>query len=536
MGQNSGRTVHLLPALASGLALAAIAPAQPVEVVNLHGGVDLEVVDGQWLRFWRSPGLPEASEGIVVSRSPARLLVEVLPPQDESPDIKVKIPLGMAFSVRTEEGGIDVRGMVRRAVLQSVRGSLSVSVPLAVTHLDVEVSDRPRSLELPAGRRMPFRSKMIHPRLQVWRLTHAVRSRDLAFGSLTAQGHAPPSLTIRDWKIPQDWPLKPHVLAGEAVERLLARAERRRTGAHPPPVRPQVGEQDRDAPAAAPDAPLFRSDVRLVSMSVAVSDSSGRPMVGLQREAFVVKEDGEGQDIRVADPAESPFNLAILLDLSGSTAVDLAHMRAATLKLIRMARPTDRVALYAMSGSMFHRMTPLTSDRELLIERCARLPYPSGGSPLWDTIALAYDDELAQREGERNALIVISDGIDNRISGQSVPSDLRGQRLINASSEMDARIYPVFLLSGERFGRNWSARARTRLEALARRTGGKLFTAASVSDVEPVLPALAREMRSVYEIAYYPSNQAFDGGWRNVRIEVAIPGARVRARPGYFAD
>ncbi len=84
---------------------------------------------------------------------------------------------------------------------------------------------------------------------------------------------------------------------------------------------------------------LFSSEVRMVNMSVAVSDSMGRPLIGLGRDDFLVEEQGVRQDIRVADPEESPFNLAVLLDLSGSTAVDLDHMRRATTRLIEMARP-----------------------------------------------------------------------------------------------------------------------------------------------------------------------------------------------------
>ena len=274
----------------------------------------------------------------------------------------------------------------------------------------------------------------------------------------------------------------------------------------------------------------------MVSMTVAVSDAGGRPMIGLSHEDFVVEEDGERQDIQVVDPEDSPFNLAILLDLSGSTSVDLEHMRGATLRLVELAGANDRVALYAMAGSMFHRLVPLTSDRDLLVRRLMRLPQPIGGSPIWDVVMIAFEDQLAERAGERNALVVISDGIDNRISGQSVPSRLSAAKLIRAAGEMDTRIYPVFLLSGERFGRNWSGTARKRLEALTKATGGRLFTARSVADVEPVLPELAKELRSVYEIAYYPANQQFDGSWRRVSIKVGSRGARVRARPGYFAD
>ena len=189
-----------------------------------------------------------------------------------------------------------------------------------------------------------------------------------------------------------------------------------------------------------------------------------------------------------------------------------------------------------MAGGMFHRLVALTINHELVRIRSNRLPYPSGGSPLWDAIMLSYDEELDKHSGERNALIVISDGIDNRISEQALPSVLRASRLIQAAGEMDVRIYPIFLLSGERFGRNWSGKAYKQLNSLAKKTGGRVFSARSVADIEPVLPLLAQEMRSVYGIAYYPSNQVFNGDWRKVKIRVNQTGTQVRARPGYLRN
>ena len=524
-----------MPLLLSALVLVAGAvQAQPLEIVNEHGGVAVEVVQESSLRVWRSASEGRTREGISVSRSPARVLVEALPPEDGNPvDIEVRLPLGFGVRVTTEDGPIRLAGMVRRAWLQSARGSVELDVPLDVTSLNIETINRPPELDLPLGRKLPFVGQTLHPRLRIWTLSNSLRTRDLAYGSIHGQLHAPAAISVRDWKIPRDWPLKPHILSTEAVERLLAQAARRRAGGSVPERAVQSIVR---VPEASGGDALFTSEVRMVSMSVAVADSGGRPMTGLAKSEFVVEEDGKRQEIRVVDPEESPFNLAILLDLSGSTAVDLDHMRQAALRLIGMARPKDRVALYVMAGSLFHRLASLTSDRELLADRCERLPYPIGGSPIWDTIALAYDDELSEHEGERNAIVVISDGIDNRISGQSVPSMLKAGRLTQAAGEMDARIYPIFLLSGERFGRNWSSKARTRMEALAQKTGGRLFTARSITDIEPVLPALAREMRSVYGIAYYPANQEFDGSWRRVRVKVDVPGAQIRARPGYFAD
>lgn len=518
------------------LAVSLSASAQPIEIVNRHGAVGVEVVADNLLQATRLGASPGTTEGLAISRSPARLLIEALPPENQSPDIELRIPLGVSFSVTTEDGDISLTGMVRSATVQSLRGSLAIDAPLEVTTLNLESTERPRSIALPDRLKASFVPVSIHPRLRVWRLSRSLRPRDLRYGSISGQLYSPAKVMVRDWEIPRNWPLKPHTLSRNAVGRLLEQAERRREhGTLPPAPPPSDAGPERDWSGPAGTV-VFKSEVRMVNMSVAVSDSGGRPMTGLQKENFLVEEDGALQDVRVVDPEESPFNMAILLDLSGSTAIDLEHMRQATLKLIQMAGPRDRVSLYAMSGSMFYRLASLTADHEALVERCKSLPYPSGGSPLWDTIVLVYDDELAERDGERNALIVISDGIDNRISGQSVPSTLRATRLIDAASEMDARIYPIFLLSGERFGRNWSPKARGRMESLARKTGGRLFTARSVADIEPVLPELAREMRSVYDIAYYPDNQEFDGGWRRVRIKVNLPGAQVRARPGYFAE
>jgi len=518
------------------LLLVPAAASQPLEIVNLHGDIHVEVVIGNRLQMWRSGSQSRDSQGIAVSRSPARLLVEALPPENESPHIEVRVPLALPFRVTTDDGDISIVGMVRRADVQSARGSLSLSVPLDVTILNLESSRRPEAVDTPPERALPLLSYQIGRNLRSWRLAKRGRSQGLSYGVVDAQLHAPPVLRVRDWEIPQDWPLRPHTESRDVVARLLAQSERRQRArpAAPPDRRPVPSSDARSDSGGAES--VFRSEVRMVNMSVAVSDSGGRPMLGLAKNNFVVEERGQRQDIRVADPEESPFNLAVLLDLSGSTASDLEHMRQATRRLIALARPHDRVALYAMTEGMFHRLTPLTSDREVLVERLRKLPYPIGGSPLWDTILLAYDNELSALSGERNALVVISDGIDNRISGHDSPSVLSASRLIQTAGEMDARIYPIFLLSGERFGRNWSNRARKRMESLAQKTGGRLFTARSVADIEPVLPHLAREMRSVYEIAYYPADQEFDGSWRRVTIKVDAPGAKVRARPGYFAE
>ncbi len=510
--------------------------AQGVEIINEFGAVTVHVTEDRQVRATRPGAAPGAGKFVNITRSQQSVRMEAVEAEDGSSNIEVSLPLGVPFTVRTVSGSIEVVGMVRRATLYSQTGSLTVEVPLDTTALSFEMLKVPATVRTPPGRRMPVGTTRYGRSIALRALSHAPPSGDLAYGIVNAELQAPRSLTVRDWPLPRSWPLKPHMESERAVERLLRRAERR-DGSVPPTRDPLASAPaGPDLPVVANATPVFSADVRMVSMSVAVSDNQGRPMTGLGKSDFEVREDGVLQDIRVVDPEESPFNLAILLDLSGSTSQDLDDMREAALRLIDIARPSDRVALYAMAGGMFHRLAALTADREVLSKRLASLPYPSGGSPLWDTIVLAYDDELSEHEGERNALIVISDGIDNRISGHNMPSTLRAKRLTQVVEEMDVRIYPIFLLSGLRFGRGWSRNARNRLDAIARTSGGRLFDAESVQDVEPVLPSLAQELRSVYGIAYYPKDQEFDGTWRRVRVKVAKRDVDVRSRPGYFAD
>jgi VWFA-related protein len=74
------------------------------------------------------------------------------------------------------------------------------------------------------------------------------------------------------------------------------------------------------------------------------------------------------------------------------------------------------------------------------------------------------------------------------------------------------------------------------MEELAAATGGRLFPARSLQQLEPVYAQVESELRAVYTLAYYPQEQKLDGAWHSVVIKVQRPGARVRSRDGYVAE
>jgi VWFA-related protein len=409
-----------------------------------------------------------------------------------------------------------------------------LNVPWRATRLRLDSDEKPREVTTPRGLKFSTGMVELDPHRKVWRIRDDLDARSPVYGDLRIRARAAAKVTLEDFEIPANWPLKMPWQAPAVLEDILRGAPaagRSAKAEAPPPPDPVNAEK---LPIEEGTA-LFRSDVRMVNLTVTVTDLSGRPVTGLQPEDFRVVENGKEQKVTFAGSDDVPFNLGILLDLSGSTRPDREAMRAVAQRFVSLLGPRDTVALYALAGGMFHVVTELTADRERLIQTIQRLPAVSGASPLYDTMVLAYAEELRQHAGERNGLIVISDGIDNQLSRQEAPSQVNFRKLVKAAGEIDALIYPIFLLSGERFGRGWSQKARKRMEQLADASGGRLFPAASISDLEPVLPELAQELRSVYSVAYYPGNQEFDGAWRNVTVEVARSGLVVRARPGYFA-
>ena len=73
------------------------------------------------------------------------------------------------------------------------------------------------------------------------------------------------------------------------------------------------------------------------------------------------------------------------------------------------------------------------------------------------------------------------------------------------------------------------------MEKLAKVSGGRLFPALSIQDLDPVFSLIEQELRSVYNLSYYPKNQTFNNAWRKVDVNIRKQGVSIRTRNGYFA-
>ena len=509
---------------------------------NPSGGVTVRVSATTAVRIRKYSQDRKVTDGdIVVDRLQRKMRIRARPADGARVDLDIDLPYGYLLEVESVDGWIDLRGLFRRADVKIATGQIDLRVPWEATRLKVQSARRPPIVELPKGfaaPALPLDGVAPKPGM-VWTLEDGRPDRESVYGEIRVEAQWPDAIRIHDAPMPDDSPVRMHAEAADTIRHMF-RLDK--------PLTLQTrGEQA----ALTEDATLetgfahFSDDVRLVDLDVAVLDEEGRPIPGLTAEDFEIVEEGVPQTIKTVEGENTGFNLVLLLDCSTSTLDDRFTLIQAARQFVSVARPQDRVAVYVLADSYLQVLSPLAADEEELIRRIDDIPPLAGSTPLYDAIVLSYAQELAKRRFERNALVVLSDGMDNQLLprlGHSRPSIVAFEDLERSAAEMNALIYPIFLDAAEApfTSRNqqwhrWRDRARTNMEALAAAAGGKLFRAVSLRSLEPVYEEVASELQSIYRVGYYPKDQDFDGAWRKVEVRLKMPGARVRTRPGYYA-
>ncbi len=357
-------------------------------------------------------------------------------------------------------------------------------------------------------------------------------------------------------------------------------ASRRPSPAAPPAVSEEVDEDE-----------VVRVETQLVTVPTIVTDRSGRPLSGLRADNFVVLEDGSPQRLANFATTEAPFEVALLLDTSGSTRGEVALIRRAANAFIDALRPGDRVAVIAFNTARegeetlaaVEIKTPLTSDREALRQAVEALG-SSNGTPFYDSLERVARDVFGEPPRDeargRRALVALTDGVDSASDSEFAEARERLGRAgvvcyfiqVNTEEYVEDRLMKSCQEDGtlhlsrrqlQRYRRIFAARAdaddygsfcrlgqfermdisrslyrlaRQEMNDLARNSGGRTYPVAEVREARAAFAQIAAEIGTQYSLGYYSSNKARDGRFRAIRVEVrGVRDAQVRARDGYQA-
>jgi Ca-activated chloride channel family protein len=281
--------------------------------------------------------------------------------------------------------------------------------------------------------------------------------------------------------------------------------------------------------AAAQQEPVFRVDVQLVRLLATVKDVTGRPVGGLQKSDFTILDNGVKQEIAVFERhTAQPLSIAILLDISGSTAKEMKYQTEAVTRFLKAlfgeGNPEDRASLFAFNWET-RQVVRYSRNLMRFIEGMKGLK-AEAGTGLYDAILLASED-IAERDG-RHVLVVVTDG------GDTV-SATDYAKAMKSAHEADAVMYPILTMPiMSEAGRNVGG--ENALTTMSQTTGGRLF-APGVNGLDHAFAEILRDLRTQYLIGYYPKNvPPSRDPFHRLTVTTVRSDLRVVTRTGYYGD
>jgi len=297
---------------------------------------------------------------------------------------------------------------------------------------------------------------------------------------------------------------------------------------------------------------VVRVDTNLVNLNVSVYSNKLRTHVStLAQKDFTISEDGREETISFFATTDVPFDLVLLIDLSGSTTGKRELIRKSTQRFIEAARPSDRLAIVTFADTQTV-ISPLTDDRVKLSESVSKIE-GQGRSHVWDALKFTLDQVIGPKTlARRRAVVFMTDGVDNALapgqidplfSGATRPSNpTTFADLLEAVRRSDTLIVPIFLdTENDSYSHSFTNRiyenARKALALLADESGGLYYKAKKIEELDGVYGQVVADLGKVYSLGYKPTNDKRDRTWRTVKIKLQnLPDLTTRARPGYYAN
>src|SRR6266571_3795255 len=353
----------------------------------------------------------------------------------------------------------------------------------------------------------------------------------------------------------------------------------------------QTNQPQKSSAEEVSEGDVVRVETQLVTVPAVVTDRTGHPLTALRAENFVVFEDGKAERVTNFATTEAPFEIALLLDTSGSTREELGLIRDAANAFINALRPGDRVAVIAFNNApgngaplaVVEVLAPVTDDRNALRRAIENLG-TSNGTPFYDALGRVADQLFRQPPRPeirgRRAVVALTDGHDStsdsgyedaraKLLRSGVASyfiqvstedyvedrllkDCRDDGRLTLSAKQLERFRQLFVPTAQKedyadfcrlgqfermdISRRLYNLARGEMAEMAHATGGKNFSAASLQEARAAFAEVANEIGTQYSLGYYPSNKTRDGRFRQIKVEMrGVKDASVRAREGYYA-
>ena len=285
----------------------------------------------------------------------------------------------------------------------------------------------------------------------------------------------------------------------------------------------------------------IRVKVNLVSVAFVARDARGALVDNLTQDDVDVVEDAVPQKVAFfSRSADVPLTLGLVVDASGSQDhFSKQHKNDLEVFFKDVLGPKDRIFLVGF-GNHIRLVSDFSHSGADLLEEWKRYQKSTGRFPLlgpdenrdlgtafYDSIYYSVTEKLA-RENGRRAILLFSDGEDNSSSHNMMTA-------IETAQSENVIVYAIRYTDKE----HGKLTARNKygisvMDRVARETGGAHIDA-ETTDAHVYFRQIAEELRTSYELGYYPTDPLKDDSFRKIVLKPKREGVKLRAKTGYFA-
>jgi len=518
-----------------------------VSVKSLNGRVEIIAGEEQQKRVViqaNSQGTPVDSTDVLIEAKAGNIEIGVRDRGEKDRiDLVVRIPLRSKATVETEAGSVDIRGNIESAEVTTNTGTIHADVPLEALKFNfLWQSSRPRYLsdvELPEIKEKRGGFFSISGKLGEKKPKKEDR---VELNFLTRRGVV--LLNVDPEMVPSDLSQRPLT---EAVRGIVRSGDSQLIDSIRKVSPKMFGDYARTLPPPDKEPTLQRRRPpgqvvtavapQLMRLNASVTDRNGRAIGGMKAGDFTVYENGTERTVTNVVPTQEPFNLVLLLDVSGSVEERIDFIRKAARDFLNTASPQDRISIISFRDDI-QLISDFTTNRQLLSKKLDEID-AGGPTAYYDALAYVLADPLKKLRGERTAVVVMSDGDDNK-------SFVPFPALLEALSESGALVYPLYVPSGlipessvprpevtidplrSRY-LTLTTRAEEEGRKLAAASGGVYYPIRRMDDLQRAYDDVVLQLRTAYTITY--ASNSTPAGNRRVRVRANRDGASVRLSP-----
>ncbi|HZQ08541.1 MAG TPA: VWA domain-containing protein [Anaerolineae bacterium] len=259
---------------------------------------------------------------------------------------------------------------------------------------------------------------------------------------------------------------------------------------------------------------------------VSVTDAEGKPIQALPIESFKIQEDGKDARIIRINTNTEPIHVGLLIDHSGSmSGGKLEAAKSAAEAFVEQMRLNDEAFVMQFDDTN-QRLTDFTTDHATLTNAIGTLQI-AGGTAFYDATYIATDQFQTREKVRKKALIVLTDGEDNRevLFGVLGGSQHTLDEAIAHARQAGVIVYTIGLGSDA---------DRARLQQLAQQTDGRAYFAPSGQELRDLYLLIAEQLQKDYALDFQSPRPAKDGTRRTIQLTVTLPSGETQTVTGVY--